>query len=37
MRAVPMETRSHYQAEYVEKPIKPIILRSASSPTIAPQ
>lgn len=28
-----METRTHYQTEYVEKPVAPIVLRSVTKET----
>jgi hypothetical protein len=33
MRAVPMETQSQYQIEYVEKPVIPVSLRPLKDPT----
>ena len=33
MRAVPMETKSLYQSEYVEKPVIPVSLRPLKNPT----
>ena len=34
MRSVPMETKSLYQSEYVEKPVIPVSLRPLKNPTI---
>ena len=37
LRAIPMETKTVYQAEYVEKPVKPPVLRPANTTNLAPQ
>ncbi|CAF0836200.1 unnamed protein product [Adineta ricciae] len=36
LRAIPMETKSVYQAEYVEKPVKPPVLHPANTTNLAP-